>query len=167
MEMNEELDNLNSTLQKGNVDGVEEGSSNGVLPTLKVTPDMSFEQLVAAGLEPWRAKVVLEQARLDEREVKIKRKEAELDIRTNILADMIIALNKTRDEFNRQKNGDIDQDNFDNKDNDVNVVNLVNALCENTSGEKEEGTNDMDLDTEVSLDKSCGWIFNLAILENF
>ncbi|OMO55342.1 hypothetical protein COLO4_36030 [Corchorus olitorius] len=135
MEMNEELDKLNSTLQKSNVDGIEEGSSNGVLPTLKVTPGMSFEQLVAAGLEPWRAKVVLEQARLDEWEAKIKRKEAELDIRTNVLADMIIALNKARDEFNRQKSGDMDQDNyFDNKDNDVNV----NALCENTNGEKKE-----------------------------
>ncbi|OMO99378.1 reverse transcriptase [Corchorus capsularis] len=116
-----------------NIDGAEEGNSNDVHPMLKVTHDMSFEQLVVARLEPLGAKVVLEQARLDEREAKIKRKEVELDIRTNVLADMIIALNKARDEFNRQKNGDVDQDKVDNKEDDVNVVDLVNALCENTS----------------------------------
>ncbi|OMO51345.1 Retrotransposon gag protein [Corchorus capsularis] len=139
MEMNEGFDNWNSKPQKcnDNIDGVEEGSSNDAHPMLKVTHDMSFEQLVMAGLEPLRAKVVLEQARLDEQEAKIKRKEAELDIRTNVLADMIIALNKARDEFNRQKMGDVDQDKVDNKKDDVNVVDLVNALCENTSFDEE------------------------------
>ncbi|OMO77369.1 hypothetical protein CCACVL1_15045 [Corchorus capsularis] len=67
--------------------------------------------------------------------------------RTNVLADMIIALNEARDEFNRQKNGDVDQNKVDNKEDDVNVVDRVNALCENTSGTKEGDTNDMDLDT--------------------
>ncbi|OMO71582.1 hypothetical protein COLO4_28169, partial [Corchorus olitorius] len=85
---------LSTTLEKFKFNNANNEIANGEaneldLPLFKVSADMSFEDLVQRGLEPWRAKVLLEQARLDERLALVQRKEAELQAKIDAHAKSI------------------------------------------------------------------------------
>ncbi|OMO67953.1 dynein heavy chain 5, axonemal-like protein, partial [Corchorus olitorius] len=87
--MEEEVTALTTSLERCHFKkDAEEGVPKGMF---KVTDDMTFEYLVGRGLEPWRAKLLLEQARLDKR---IAFEQAKLDEREALIKEREASLNE-------------------------------------------------------------------------